>query len=185
MCLWTTEVNISGGWMVNSNNTNRVAGFRGRKKRRQSYNADLSRPYPQRTMRWLSGDQSRSLMAPPSAGYSAFRICSWLTVSQIRTFPEISENHRSIVVLYIKKLLKNNPQKHVHKWSTHINFSNVYKNYIYMETLHLVSLNHFSCTFSLSLSLSLSLSIYIYIYVTALSTTPLIKTNKPTFHIIS
>ena len=155
MRLWTTEVNISGGWMVNSNNTNRVAGFRGRKKRRQSYNADLSRPYPQRTMRWLSGDQSRSLMAPPSAGYSAFRICSWLTVSQIRTFPEISENHRSIVVLYIKKLLKNNPQKHVHKWSTHINFSNVYKNYIYIWK-HCI---WFNWIIFLVPSLSLSLSI--------------------------
>ena len=51
-----------------------------------------SRPSPTTTMRWLSGDQAMSLMGPPIGWNSFLRMCSLLTVSQILTLPDWSEN---------------------------------------------------------------------------------------------
>lgn len=60
------------------------------------YVTHLSLPSPTTTMRWLSGDHAMSLMGPPIGWNSFFKICSLLTVSQIRTLPDWSVTKNGI-----------------------------------------------------------------------------------------
>lgn len=50
----------------------------------------LSLPSPTTTIRWLSNDHAISLIGPPIGWNSFFKICSLLTVSQIRILPDWS-----------------------------------------------------------------------------------------------
>ena len=49
-----------------------------------------SLPSPTTAILVLSGDQLISFTLPPKMWYSFFKMCSWLTVSQILTFPDAS-----------------------------------------------------------------------------------------------
>lgn len=61
-------------------------------------NSYHSLPSPTTTMRWLSGDQERSLMGPANGCSSILQMCSGLTVSQILTFPDWSLNKEYYII---------------------------------------------------------------------------------------